>query len=57
MTNREQYERMIYLENDEVMLLLDALLDTWYHWEEPRDDDAMKLYRKIKQHYKIQTNY
>lgn len=53
MTNREQYERMIYLEHEEVCLILDALVEAWYELPEPDDDAAARLYYKMAQHYKI----
>lgn len=53
MTNIEQYERMIYLDPDEVEIVMGALLDTWYHWGAPDDEKAMQLYHKIAQHYHI----
>ena len=53
MTNRKQYERMIYLEPDEVEILMAALVDTWYHWGSPDDEEAMKLFHKIAAHYNI----
>lgn len=52
MTNREQYERMIYLDDEEVEILVDALFDAWNEWGSPSDDQAMQLRSKILKHYK-----
>lgn len=53
MTNREQYERMIYLDPHEVELIMYALIDAWYTLPEPDDYDARTLYHKIAEHYHI----
>ena len=52
MTNREQYERMIYFDDEEVEILVDALFDAWNEWGSPSDDHAMQLRSKILKHYK-----
>lgn len=51
MTNREQYERMIYLDEEEVEILINALLDAWLEWDSPSDDQAKQLRSKILKHY------
>lgn len=54
MTNREQYERMIYLDEEEVKMLIDALFDAIINWCSPDDKQADKLRYKIIKHYDME---
>lgn len=53
MTNREQYERMIYLNDTEVDIALAALSLACNEFGEPNDYNARELFLKIAKHYNV----
>lgn len=56
MTNREQYERMIYLDEEEVDILMCALSLAWHEFGEPHDYAARELCLKIAKEYDVDTS-